>query len=45
VALVGLPNVGKSRLVSMLTLAAPQAADYPFATRLPIPSMMECEDV
>jgi len=45
VSLVGLPNVGKSQLVSMLTLAAPQVADYPFTTQLPIPGMMEYENV
>jgi ribosome-interacting GTPase 1 len=45
VALVGLPNVGKSRLVSALTQATPQVADYPFTTQLPIPGMMEYENV
>lgn len=45
VALVGLPNVGKSQLVSMLTQAAPQVADYPFTTQLPIPGMMEYENI
>jgi len=45
VALVGLPNVGKSQLVSALTQAAPQVADYPFTTQLPIPGMMEYENI
>ncbi len=45
VALVGLPNVGKSQLVSALTQATPQVADYPFTTQLPIPGMMEYENV
>lgn len=45
VALVGLPNVGKSQIVSALTQASPQVADYPFTTQLPIPGMMEYENV
>jgi ribosome-interacting GTPase 1 len=45
VALVGLPNVGKSQLVSAMTQAAPHVADYPFTTQLPIPGMMEYENV
>ena len=45
VALVGLPNVGKSQLVSALTQAAPQVGDYPFTTQLPVPGMMEYENV
>jgi len=45
VALVGLPNVGKSQLVSALTQAAPQVGDYLFTTQLPTPGMMEYENV
>ena len=45
VVLVGLPNVGKSQLVSVFTMAAPQVSDYPFTTQLPIPGMMEYENV
>ena len=44
-ALVGLPNAGKSQLVSVLTQAAPQIGDYPFTTQLPMPGMMQYENV
>ncbi len=44
-ALVGLPNAGKSQLVSALTQAAPQIGDYPFTTQLPLPGMMHYENV
>src|SRR5438094_3331891 len=44
-ALVGGPNVGKSRLLSRLTRATPEVAAYPFTTREPLPGMMEWEDV
>jgi len=45
VAIVGLPNVGKSALVAKMTKAKPEIADYPFTTRTPMPGMMPYEDV
>jgi ribosome-interacting GTPase 1 len=45
VVLVGMPNVGKSQLVSTLTDAFPEVAEYPFATKTPTPGMMRFENV
>jgi len=45
VALVGLPNSGKSSLLKAVTHAEPGIADYPFSTFKPLPGMMEFEDV
>ena len=42
VALVGVPNVGKSALVHALTGAATVVADYPFSTVQPVPGMLPC---
>jgi ribosome-interacting GTPase 1 len=41
VAVIGAPNVGKSALVTALTNASPEVADYPFTTWTPTPGMME----
>ena len=43
--LLGLPSTGKSRLVTTITGAHSQVADYPFTTQLPIPGMMEFENI
>src|ERR1051326_6775200 len=42
--IVGAPNVGKSRLLTRMTRAAPEVAAYPFTTREPHAGMMDWED-
>lgn len=45
IVLVGLPNVGKSMLLSRLTHACTEIAAYPFTTRVPVVGMMDFENI
>ncbi len=44
-AVIGPANVGKSSLVRALTNATPDVADYPYTTAVPVPGMMQYENV
>ncbi len=45
VVLLGWPNSGKSSLLRALTNAKPEVSEQPYTTQLPVPGMMEFEDL
>ena len=45
IAVIGLPNSGKSQLVASITNASPTVAEYPFTTQSATPGMMEFENI